>query len=165
MVDAAITKGTRGLSSTKCARTGTLNFCFQVSITIAKKIRHLQVCLLRQQPIHLRYQIQFWYWLAQLLDTNKWRSEKNRWTKVGQKLWYDKNGDNLCAKGGAHLDHVFDYGPKPTGVGYCIGRARCACVCVRMPSVFSSSSLQQAKSAITVIKNSLVEIKSTIHYY
>jgi SelR domain len=51
-------------------------------------------------------------------------------------LWYDKNGDNLCAKGGAHLGHVFDYGPKPAGVGYCISRARCARVCVRMPSVF-----------------------------
>ena len=29
----------------------------------------------------------------------------------------------------------------------------------------SSSDLQKAKRAITVIKNSLAEIKSTIHYY
>jgi hypothetical protein len=29
----------------------------------------------------------------------------------------------------------------------------------------SSSSLQRRESAITVIKNSLVEVQSTIHYY
>jgi hypothetical protein len=35
---------------------------------------------------------------------------------------------------------------------------------VYVPSI-SSSSLQRRESAITVIKNSLVEVQSTIHYY
>jgi hypothetical protein len=35
---------------------------------------------------------------------------------------------------------------------------------VYVPST-SSSSLQRRESAITVIKNSLVEVQSTIHYY
>ena len=36
---------------------------------------------------------------------------------------------------------------------------------VYVSSTSSSSSLQRRESAITVIKNSLVEVQSTIHYY
>jgi len=93
-----------------------LNLRFQVSITIAK-IRGIYKCVCCGNSLFTSG--------TKFHSGTGWPSF---WTSINEgsvKEESDKNygmirTEIICAKCGAHLGHVFDGGPEPTGLRHCI---------------------------------------------
>jgi peptide-methionine (R)-S-oxide reductase len=74
------------------------------------------VRLLRQQPVQLGYEIRIGHRLPSF-----WKPVKEGSVKEEVDSSYGTvRTEVMCGKCGAHLGHMFDDGPNPTGLRYCI---------------------------------------------
>src|SRR5439155_16540758 len=90
---------------------------YQCLLAYARE-RNLRLRSMRQSVVQFRSEIRFRYWLAEF-----WQPIGGEAVKAASHSSFGGGSEITCARCGSHLEHVFDDGPKPTGLRYCMNSA------------------------------------------